>query len=298
MRALLRSVLVFVGHWPLPLLHAIGCAAGMLLWWIPNGLREVTLIHMRLCLPEYSKAERFRIARRSLVESMKSVAESPAIWFGPWKRVSCWLGTDAERRAFKAAASSSKSTIWLTPHLGAWELAGQFVASFGPLTLLYKPQKGALDSLMQSGRARNPNARPVPTSAAGVKALLKALDRGEMVGMLPDHDPPYGSGSFEPFFGVSAHTMDLVGKLAARSGATVWFILAERLPRGRGFRFHIVRAPDGIQRPNESAHALNRGLEDCIRRFPDQYWWGYRRFRRRPAGAPDLYRQKSENAIL
>lgn len=290
MRTLLRSALFFVGYWPLPVLHAVAWAAGVLLWCFPNGLREVTLTHMRLCLAEYPKAERRRIARHSLVESMKAVAESPAIWFGPWKRVSAWLGTGAERKAFEAAAASSKGSIWLTPHLGAWELAGQFVASFGPLTLLYKPQKGPLDALIQSGRARNSNAHPVPTTTAGVKALLKALDRGEMVGILPDHDPPYGSGCFAPLFGVPAHTMDLVGKLAERSGASVWFILAERLRWSRGFRYHIVRAPVGTERSVGSAYALNRGLEGCIRRFPDQYWWGYQRFRRRPAGAPALYR--------
>lgn len=289
MRMLLRSTLIFVGYWPLPVLHAIAYAAGALLWRIPNGLRKVTLTHMQLCFPSCTNAERLQIARRSLVESMKAVAESPAIWFGPWRRVTGWLGTDAERKAFLRAASSSKGTIWLTPHLGAWELAGQFVASFGPLTILYKPQKGPLDALIQTGRARNPNAHPVPTTTAGVKALLKALDRGEMVGMLPDHDPPYGSGCFAPFFGVSAHTMDLVGKLAARSGANVWFVVAERLRWSRGFRFHIVQAPDGIQRPNDSARALNQGLEDCIRRFPDQYWWGYRRFRRQPNGASSPY---------
>lgn len=290
MQTLLRWGLLFVGYWPLPLLHAVGWLAGQLLWWLPNKLRGVTLRHMELCLPDYSPTARRRIARRSLIESMKAVTEAPAIWFGPPRRLQRWLGSPEEQRAFRQATASPNGTILLTPHLGAWELAGQFVAQFGPLTLLYKPQKGAFDALIQQGRARNPNAHPVPTSTRGVKALLAALGRGETVGILPDHDPPEGSGRYAPLFGVAAHTMDLVGKLAARSGAAVWFIVAERRPWARGFRFHLTRAPAGIDHPENSVAALNQGVEACVMHLPEQYWWSYQRYRRRPPGAEEIYR--------
>lgn len=290
MQTMLRWGLVFVGYWPLPLLHALGWLAGQLLWRLPNGLRLVTLRHMELCLPELNPEQRRRIARRSLIESMKAVTEMPAIWFGPGWRLRRWLGSAEEKRAFRAVTASPNGTILLTPHLGAWELAGQFVAQFGPLTLLYKPQKGAVDALIQRGRTRNPHAHPVPTSTSGVKALLAALGRGEMVGILPDHDPPEGSGRFAPLFGVPAHTMDLVGKLTARTGAQVWFIVAERRSWARGFRFHLTRAPDGIGDSKTSAIALNQGVEACVMRLPEQYWWSYQRYRRRPPGAKNLYR--------
>ncbi|TAM09165.1 MAG: hypothetical protein EPN72_02955 [Nevskiaceae bacterium] len=285
MQILLRGLLIFVGMWPLAVLHGIGFVLGHLLWWVPNNLRRGTVKHLELCLPERSADERRRIARRSLIEAMKGVMESPAIWFGPEWRLRRWCSHPAAVSALQAARAAAPATIFLTPHLGAWELAGQFVARFGRLTILYKPQKSRFDALIREGRSRNPNAHPVPTNAQGVKALLAALKRGETVGILPDHDPPEGAGRFAPLFGIPAHTTDLPGKLAARTGASAWFIVAERLPWARGFRFHLTPAPAALTDREHSTAALNAGVEASIRALPEQYWWSYERFRRRPSKA-------------
>jgi KDO2-lipid IV(A) lauroyltransferase len=258
----------------------------------PNRWRAISRRHMALCFPERSPAERERIVRLSLVESCKAVFEVPAIWFGPDRRLRRWVSADpAALRLLRAAVAGGKGALLLTPHLGAWELASFFCAQAGTITVLYKPQKGATDALILEGRSRWPEVRPVPTTGAGVKALLAALKRGELLGILPDHDPPEESGTrFAPLFGVPANTMDLVSRLAARSGAPVWFVAAERLAWGRGFRFHLDRAPAGIDDPQAGPAALNQGLEACISRLPEQYWWSYRRYRRRPPGAVDPYR--------
>lgn len=292
MQILLRCLLVFVGWWPLALCHGLGWCLGWLLWWLPNSLRRGTLIHVGLCLHDESPETRSRIARRSLIESMKALLEAPAIWYGPRWRLQRWLGNGEEHAAMREALAAAPATILLTPHLGAWELAGQYAAQFGPLTLLYKPQKGHFNALILEGRSRNPDAHPVPTDAAGVKALLAALKRDETIGILPDHDPPEGSGRFAPLFGTPAHTTDLVGKLAARTGASVWFIVAERRSWARGFRFRLTPAPAEITDREQSVAALNRGVEACIRQRPGQYWWAYERYRRRPAGAAPPYARK------
>lgn len=289
MPTLLRYTLLALGQLPLPLLHGLGWLLGNLLWLLPNGLRAVTRRHLELCFPERSPAERARIARRSLIESAKAVCESPALWFGPLRRLRRWIDDGAALRTLQTAVAGGRGAIMLTPHLGAWEIASFFCAQAGPITVLYKPQKGAFDALILRGRTRL-GVTPVPTSGGGVKALLGALKRGELLGILPDHDPPDESGTrFAPLFGIPANTMELVGKLAARSGAPVWFVMAERLPFGRGFRFHLERAPAGIADPETSAAALNQGVEACITRFPEQYWWSYKRYRRRPPGAADPY---------
>lgn len=180
--------------------------------------------------------------------------------------------------------------ILLTPHQGAWELASFYCAQVAALTVLYKPQKGFADALIREGRARGANVTPVPTTSGGVKALLAALKAGEMVGILPDHDPPDLSGTrFAPLFGIQANTMDLVSKLAARSGAPVLYVIAERLPWTRGYRFHVLEASRDIAHADLGPAALNAGVECCVRMLPGQYWWSYRRFRRRPPGEPPFY---------
>lgn len=288
MQTVIRLLLTALGQLPLPVLHGLGYVLGQILWRVPNKLRRLTLFHLALCFPARSERWRRRVARRSLIESMKAVTEAPAIWFGPRWRLRRWIGDAKAAQAFARHREAGKGTIWLTPHQGSWELAGLFCAQFGPITTLYKPQKGPFDAVIQQGRSRLPTAQLVPTEARGVKAVLAALQRGECVGILPDHDPPEGSGQWAPFFGVPAHTMDLVPKLAARSGAAAVFIIAERRSWGRGFRFHFVPAEPDIA-GKDGVAALNRGVEACVQRLPQQYWWSYRRYRRQPAGAPDVY---------
>lgn len=290
MQTLLRASLIALGALPLALLHGLGWLLGNLLWLTPNKLKRISLRHLELCFPQWPAPQRRRVARRSLIESAKAVTEAPAIWFGASRRLARWLDDEAAKTQLRTLLAAGKGAIWLTPHMGAWELAGQFIASVGDLTLLYKPQKGASDAVILEGRARTPRAHPVPTSAFGVKELLSALRRGEMIGILPDHDPPESSSTrFAPLFGMPANTMDLVGKLAARMHAPVWLIVAERLPWARGFRFHLQPVSPDIADPEIGTTVLNQALENCITRFPQQYWWSYKRYRRRPPGAADLY---------
>lgn len=291
MPTLIRIVLTLLGQLPLPLLHGLGWCLGQLVWRIPNGYRWMTLHQLELCLPELGEDERKRIARRSLIESLKAICEVPAVWYGPRWRLQRWIRDADTLRQLRNLLAEGHGSILLTPHQGAWEVAGLFVSQAGPITILYKPQDSAADRVIERGRARL-GAKLVPTEGSGVKALLGALARREMIGVLPDHDPPEGSGKFAPLFGIPAHTMDLVPRLAARSGAPVTFVVAERLSFGRGFRFHLVPAPPEVADVQDGAAAINRGLETCIRRWPEQYWWSYKRFRRQPPGAPDPYAKR------
>lgn len=274
---------------PLPLVHLFGDLLGTLAYWVPNGLRTVTRLHLAVCLAELPQSDRRRIERECLRQVAKTVLEAPAIWFGPRRRLERWLDDPRARRRLQDAIATTRGAIILCPHVGSWELAGMFCASVAPITSLYKPQKGAIDTLIRDGRGRL-GAQLVPTEGAGVRALLQALKRGETVGILPDHDPPRGSGVFAPLFGLPAHTSDLVPKLAARTGAGVWFCYAERLPWARGFRFHVVAAPSGIDDPDTGPTALNRGIEAIVTHLPEQYWWSYKRYRRQPPGSQNPYR--------
>lgn len=288
MYGLLRILLTLLGALPLPVLHAFGFGIGTLLWWLPNSLKRNTLLHLQRCLPELSERERKCLARRSLVHSAKAVTEAPALWFAPQWRLRRWLNEAETQAQMRGLIAGGKGLILLSPHLGAWELAGLFCADNGTITSLYKPQKGTMDALILLGRSRN-GARLVPTSTGGVKSLLQALRQGEMVGILPDHDPPEHSGDFAPLFGIPAHTTTLVTKLAARSEVPVYFIYAERLSWGRGFRYHMLKAPEEISDQALGVAALNQGVEQVIRHLPEQYWWGYKRYRRQPQGAQNFY---------
>jgi KDO2-lipid IV(A) lauroyltransferase len=290
MYGFLRITLILLGALPLPLLHGFGFGIGTLLWWLPNSMKRNTLLQLQRCVPELSQTERNRLARLSLINSAKAISEAPALWFAPLWRLRRWLRAPQTQAQMRELIAGGKGLILLSPHIGAWELAGLFCADNGAITSLYKPQKGALDALILLGRTRN-GATLVPTSTGGVKSLLQALRHGEMVGILPDHDPPEHSGGFAPLFGIPAHTTTLVSKLASRSEVPVYFIYAERLSWARGFRYHMRQAPAAISNQEQGLAALNLGVEQVIRHLPEQYWWGYKRYRRRPPGAPNFYSQ-------
>ncbi len=136
----------------------------------------------------------------------------------------------------------------------------------------------------------------MPAGLGAVRTLTRALRRGEMIGILPDQDAGSGLGVFVPFFGEPANTMTLLPRLAAQTRALVVIAYAERLPRSRGFHVHFVPASEEIYSDDIelSAASLNRDIERCVRRRPEQYLWSYKRFRIRPKGMPSPYVKGSD----
>jgi KDO2-lipid IV(A) lauroyltransferase len=140
---------------------------------------------------------------------------------------------------------------------------------------------------MDAARAR-PGVATAPATLAGVRQMIRALRRGEAVGLLPDQVPPEGMGVWVPFFGQPAYTMTLAARLVQQTGAVPLLIWGERLPHGAGFAVRVselaeldAAAPPGQA---ESAAIINRAMEGLIRQCPGQYLWGYNRYKA-PRGA-------------
>ncbi len=277
---------------PLPLAHAIGSALGWLLWRIPgNSPRTIAERNLSLCFPEWPAAERDALLRQNLRETGKLLLELGPLWFWTGERVLALVGRAVPgEEALATAVRQKRGAILLTPHLGAWEMAGLYYSSRHPLTILYRPSRLGLDELSRQGRGRL-GGKVVATDASGVRALLTALRDGEVLGILPDQDPGQEGGMFAPFFGIAANTMTLVSRLALKTGVPVFLTWAERLPRGQGFVLHLRALPEVTAAASleESTAALNRGVEAAIRSLPAQYLWAYKRFKTRRPGDAKLY---------
>ncbi len=188
-----------------------------------------------------TKKDYQRILRRNIAESGKAATELIPVWFRPVAPVvrlivraePIGLVEDAERR--------ERGVIYLTPHLGCFDAAALWAAQRRPITVLYRPPKmKALQPLIEAGRGRD-RVQLAPANLGGVRLLLKALRRGEAVGILPDQVPGTGEGVWADFFGRPAYTMTLVGKLAQATGATILMAAAVRLPDGAGYAIHFTR---------------------------------------------------------
>jgi Kdo2-lipid IVA lauroyltransferase/acyltransferase len=285
---LIRKIMHLMARLPLAALHRLGSGVGRLIELWPNKQRRNALINIGLCFPDLDRQAQIRLRRRNLREFGKTYFEIAYLWLRPADEVLSLIrevrgGELLERR-------DGKGLIVLSPHLGAWELAGLYLAAQGPTAIFYKPQK-YLDDMIRDSRARS-GAELAPITAKGIRVLVQALERGDYVGVLPDQEPKADKGAvFAPLFGIPAFTMLLVNRLARRTGAPVIFMFAERLEGHKGFRVHCIRAPEGIDSADDlaAATALNRGIEQCVLVCPEQYAWPYKRFRRRPEGAPKVY---------
>ena len=171
--------------------------------------------------------------------------------------------------------------------MSAQAIATRWSAQQGPITVLYRPARQAwLAKVMETARNR-PGMQAVPTTLAGVRQMIKALRRGEAVGLLPDQVPPEGLGVWSPVFGKPAYTMTLAARLALQTGATVLLVRCEREPMGRGFVMYAEPLPQPLDADLETAvRQVNEAMEHVIRQCPGQYLWGYGRYKQPRAEAP------------
>ena len=279
-------------------LHAFGALLGWLAYGLSGSYRR--RLRDNAALAAISPADR----RRAVAAAGRMVAELPWLWLRPAGRplgpAVRWQG-DA---LIDAALDRGQGLVLLTPHLGCFEVCAQAIAErFGHRTLLtamYRPARQRwLRSLEETARAR-PGLATAPAALAGVRQMMRALRRGEAVGLLPDQVPPEGMGLWAPFFGRPAYTMTLATRLVQQTGAALLTIWAERLPRGAGFELRVSQAapppappsagasstaplagpsPDGTADPLADATMLNREMESLIRQCPGQYLWGYHRYK-------------------
>jgi KDO2-lipid IV(A) lauroyltransferase len=294
MRArLIKFLILLLGALPLSLLHAVGAALGKLLFLIPNRRRRTAQVNLALCFPELSDAERERLLRRNLIEAGKTTIEIFKLWSIDKAAAKKIVTQISGQEELNNLIKQGKGLIFAAPHLGAWELAGPYCSIDYPISGIFfrDSERSAMSELVRELRGRF-GARTVPMNKAGVRALYQALQRGELLWLMPDQVPARDAGGvFAPFFGIPASTMVLLSRFAAKTGAPVVFVYAERLAHGHGYHLHFLPAPASIGSDDmqTSVASVNAMVEKCARERPEQYQWIYKRFRVRPPGAAPFY---------
>ncbi|MFT3666780.1 lysophospholipid acyltransferase family protein [Piscinibacter sp.] len=270
--------------------HALGTLVGWLGYWLSPTYRGRFDAHV-------ARAGIGAAASRAAVaEAGRMAMELPFLWLRPVGRPLADFTRIEGAEWVDAAHAAGRGVLLLTPHLGCFEICAQayaerFAPQYGPVTVLYRPARKAwLREVMEASRAREGLAT-APATLAGVRQMIRALRRGEAVGLLPDQVPPEGQGEWAPFFGQRAYTMTLAARLAQQTGAALLLVWGERLPRGRGYvvRFQPMTEalPADPAAQAESAAIVNRAMEHLIRQRPQQYLWGYHRYKAPRAAASE-----------
>jgi len=285
---LLYLILRLFGLLPLRTLHTIGGWIGRVSMWRQARMVRHTATNLRIVRPELSAGAQATLLREVMIESGKSVTEIAKIWGSDAMRALALVREVRGEDVFDAALASGKGMIIAAPHLGCWELLNYWLCRKTPMAILYRPPRiEAVEGLLRKARGALAPEQ-VRAEGAGVRTLYKRLAAGGTVGILPDQKPREGEGQLAPFFGRDAETMVLLPRLAARTGATVLFAFAERLPRGEGFRIHLLPAPEGLADADMAVAcaALNRGVEQCVELAFTQYQWHYKRYTRSDRPSP------------
>ncbi len=282
------GVLRFFSVLPLWLLHAIGALLGWVAFVASPTYRRRFLDNATNA--GYALAD----VRAAVAHAGRMVAEAPRLWLAPAPMPCEVRNPECVERAW----GQGRGIVFLTPHIGCFELSVQaaarrWSAAHGPITILYRPARQRwLAEVMRSARNR-PGIAAVPTTLQGVRQMLKALRRGEAVGLLPDQVPPKGQGLWSPFFGQPAYTMTLAARLVQQTGAAVILARCERLPAGRGYVLHLQDLAAPLAPTLDAAVLqINQAMEQLIRQSPEQYLWGYARYKQ-----PRVETQASADAV-
>ena len=284
-----------LGALPVTWVTAVGAALGWLMGVAPlrvASARRLVLINLLACYPELSWRECKRMARRSLMETGRTMAEFTTVWAQPVDKALARVSHVRGQDQLRAAIASPRPVLLLSLHLSSWELVNLVLGRHGPAVVMYKPDNNPqLTELVRQGRERT-GCRLVPATNSGVKVALETMRAGGTVAILADHHPAGANNPFVPFFGHPVRTPGLISKLVLRHRPHVFFASCWRRHGPRDVRVIFEQAPDVENGDSEQAvlTAMNKGLETCINRAPEQYHWPYKRFRWTPDGARNWYR--------
>lgn len=265
---------------PLSAARALGVLVGTCMWLAKGRGYRVTLKNVRACFPHLSPQETQKLTRESLIETAKTAAEVSIIWRNSWAWLQARIVEVEGEELLHAELAKGHGLVALAPHLGNWEVIAPYLASIAPLTAMYQPVAiPALDQMILAGRSKS-NINMAPTNRKGVCMLLKALQQGNIVGILPDQLPKKDAGAeLASFFGQETLTMSLVHSLISRTQSRAVALFAKRVPGG--FKVIILPADETIYSEDAliSVRGLNASVENCVHLAPAQYQWEYNRFR-------------------
>jgi len=292
--ALVWPWIKFLGLLPRPAARAFGITLGLAVYAVHRRLRRVGMRNLTLAFPEMPDRERRRLLRGEFISLGRQLAEVcrfPRYTRENVSRVVVYEGFENYERAY----ARGKGVLFLTGHLGAWELSAFAHSLQGhPLSIVMRALDNPyIDAFIQSYRTMHGN-RTVDKDDF-VRGLLSAMRAGETVGILMDTNMTPPQGVFVDFFGTPACTASGLARIALRTDAAVvpGFTVWDSTLRKYILRFdpavELIRTGDNEADIIANTAKFTKVIEEVIRRYPDQWLWVHRRWKTRPPGQPSLY---------
>lgn len=290
-------------YFPLAMVKAFAGGLAWLASWLPLawvGAHRDVLINMLVCFPQRGWRENRRAARRALVQTARTLASYSHVWLRPETEALARVRAVHGRDELVAATRSGRPVVLLSLHQSAWEVPVLVLGEIVPAVVMYQPAEGnALDPVVKAARERT-GCQLVPADARGVRVAMNALGNGGAFAILADHQPGGRSNPAAPFFGYPVLVPGFVAKVIKRFQPDVFYVFAEYAGDDSHYDVHFERAPAAMLAADEQGilDMMMHGLEDIIRRKPDDYNWTYNRFRRDASQRRNWYRRKPAMALI
>jgi Kdo2-lipid IVA lauroyltransferase/acyltransferase len=283
---LVRAVLAFVSALPLGLARWLGAGFGRLAFTVAGGERRKALKSLTRAFPDKSDAERHALARASFRHLGMAAFEVGATTSLDARLEQLVRWGPEDRAVLEAALARGKGVVFVSGHVGNWELLARRIARAGypSQSIAKETTDPRLTALVERFRAQG-GVRSIWRGQEGAaRAMLRALKGGEILGLLIDQDTRVQS-VFVPFFGELAATPRAAADLALRTGAAVVVGFCQR--EGDGYRLGCEEVawsagPDREADAVGLTAALSERIEAAIRRAPEQWVWMHQRWKTRP----------------
>ena len=279
---------------PRPAVRTICIGVALLFYAGHRRLRQVGMRNLDLAFPATSRQEKTKILRKEFVNLGRLLAE--VVLFPRYNRnnVSRTVVYDGFEN-FATAQARGKGVVFLTAHIGGWELSSFAHSLYGyPMNIVVRPlDNPLLDAMVDRYRSRHGNRTISNRDYA--RGLLKALKHGEVIGILMDTNMTPPQGAFVDFFGVPACTATGLARIALHTDAAVVpaFCVWDRNLRKYKICFEpalkLVRTGDDEADTVRNTALFTREIERYVRKYPDQWLWVHRRWKTRPSGEASIY---------
>ncbi len=269
----------------------LGTTLGWVTYILMPQRRRITRTNIRLAFPDYDNKQVRQLVRQSFYSASIAIFESAWAWWASEDKIRP-LNHIERNEHIDAALKLGKGVILLGGHYTTLEMSGRLLAFYHDVYPTYKRAHNKLFEAILQRRRRSFNKGLVRST--DMRTTIRLLKQGEIIWYAPDQDFGRERSVFAPFMGVQTATLTMTSRLAARTGAPIVPFYSERLAGDQGYKIHfgpmLTNFPSGDV--VKDATAINAAIEDNVRRVPEQYLWGHRRFKTRPPGEPQIYKPR------
>lgn len=282
----LISIFKLLAVMPALVTKSLAHLIGFLSYIVLSKTQKVIRTNLKLSYPELSEKEHEALVKSNCLQNAKLAMEFPVAWLSQKTKIESLLLAVNNYHFVENIRKDKHPLIIAVPHIGNWEFFWHWMQLNFPTIGMYSPASiPEVDHLMLSARQRF-GGQPFDTNPKGIMSLMRSLNKGHVMMILPDQVPKKGAGIYSPFFGQSAYTMTLLHRFIQKTGARLLFGSCLRAKDTNGFNIDLQEPDFDID--TESGDVFNLGMnqqiESIIRQAPEQYQWAYKRFKNQPDG--------------